>query len=481
VFFAALSAAYSQTSLQEGDSCLSKGDYACAKTKYTEAFNSASGKDKQMVEIKLNRANWCAEHIALANQAYNNKNYTSAKGNYQSVLDSNPDDSYAKSQLERCNNALTTLSVSKDSISFSSEGGKGEQISVQTNADTYSVNILPSWCTVQTDKGYFVITCSANSGTTARSGYVTVTAGDKTVRVNVSQAGKTPPPPATTLSVSIDSISFPSEGGKSEQISVQGNAGTYSVDILPSWCTVQTYNDYFVITCSANNSYRSRSGWFWVVVGNQAVEIIVNQAGVSQSQTTTSKSNTTTSRTNNSSCFNCPKGDISSWGLTFGYAEMNYEYANRQPGFQAGLRFEPLFKYGFGLNFGLNYESYNYDYGKYVDDDYYKFDVKKHILNFNAGLEYRLNFSKWFNVYVYGGTIFNYCFALSGSYDVKTYNADDPARFSKYVDWGVGLRINHLQFNVIESNLWDSFDETSNLSDFYSSPRKIVFSTSYMF
>jgi hypothetical protein len=453
--------------LQEGDRCFSKGDYACAKTKYAEAFDSASGKDKQVVEIKLSRANWCAERITLANQAYNEENYQSAKEYYQSVLDSNPDDLFAKSQLERCTNVLTTLSVSKDSLSFTPKGGKSQQISVQTNAEAYSVDSLPSWCTVQTDKDYFVITCSANSGTTARRAYFTVIAGGKTLRVHVSQA-------ATTLSVSSGNIFFTPGGGYSGRISVQTNADTYSVDSLPSWCTVRTDKDYFVITCSPNHTYRSRSDCFKVVAGNKEAEITVSQ-----------------SHTNILSNFNNPKGDVSGWGVTLGVANSDRGNSNSHTGGQIGLRFEPLYKYGFGLNAGLNLGFYSYDYDKSIDVDVdvdadvddYDLRVVELILNFNAGLEYRLNFSRWFNVYLYGGTSFD--LSDSSFYVKETQDsyegADGTVRFFKYVDLGAGFRIDQLQFNAIGSILWDSFDKSFKFSDFYSRPQKVVFSVSYMF
>ena len=430
--------------------------------------------------------------------------------------------------VQRCKTHIantTTLSVSKENLSFTSAGGKSEQITVYSNAGTYSVTSLPSWCSVQTYSGYFVITCNTNTETTSRNGYSMVAAGDKNVRVNISQSGATPKQPETTLrkattaeltdiwnnkygvtsqrrqnlinagidpddaqmrvnkgegkpvpvpitlTTSKQNISFTTSGGIAT-IDVKTNASDYKILDLPSWCTISSkYDTWFSIRCNANNSNQSRMGWFKVLADGKEVKIMVSQVGTKVKK-----------------CFNCPKGNISSWGMNFGYAETNYEYSNTytQPGFQVGLRYEPLFKYGFGLNFGLNFEYYNYDYDEYSDNNYYSYEIAESALNFNAGLEYRLNFSKWFNVYVYGGVSFDYSLSLDAIYNGETYNLydnadDDPMRFFKYVDFGAGFRINHLQFNITRSILWDNFEYEYDFNNYFYNPRKLVLSISYMF
>jgi tetratricopeptide (TPR) repeat protein len=108
LFFAVVTAssAYSQTYLQDGDLCFNSGDYACAITNYNEAFKLASGKDKQIAEIKLTRAKFCQEYIKSANTAFTNKQYSTAKTEYQTVLDSNPKDAYATAKVKECTDLL---------------------------------------------------------------------------------------------------------------------------------------------------------------------------------------------------------------------------------------------------------------------------------------------------------------------------------------------------------------------------------------
>jgi hypothetical protein len=500
---------------QDGDSCFDNGDYACAVTIYSEAFRLASGKDKQLAEIKLTRAKNCVEWTKSDNQSFTNGNYSAAKENYQKVLDSNPKDAYAKTQLEKCNNLLnppTTLSVSKENLSFSSSGGgesitvntnassyslnalpswctiqkytgyfivtcnvnlasttrtgsftvtagdksvrinvsqlgvqpkpettlsvaKGnlsfsssggnESITVTTNAGSYSLNVLPSWCTVQKYTGHFVIACSANSASTTRTGSFTVTAGDKSVRINVSQSG-VPPKSETTLSVSKDNLSFSSSGGKSEKITVYSNAGTYSILFVPAWCSYQTYNDgSIVVICNANNRAQSRSDWLKVTAGGKEVTINIAQSGTTNTTTQKSNASAVNEKSSNQSiipqCFNCPKGNPRPLGLSLGAVQKQWEwktyertakygawdkYGSYLEGIQAGVRVEPLFKYGFGLNTGLFYEYYfsksDLQTGAYTDAPgiyYYVMNYTEHSLCLPLHLEYRANFAKKFQFF----------------------------------------------------------------------------------
>lgn len=115
---------FSQNSLSEGDTCFKKGDYACAVIKYEDAFKRTTGRDKQVAEIRLTRARGCAENLQKANTEFGNKKYSSAQEYYQKIIDSNPNDKYAISQVEKCNSLISTpykitgiVFASRDSVS----------------------------------------------------------------------------------------------------------------------------------------------------------------------------------------------------------------------------------------------------------------------------------------------------------------------------------------------------------------------------
>ena len=564
LFFAVIISlsAFAQQYLQEGDRCFNNGDYACAEKNYNEASKSATGSTRDDVEIKLIRARNCAEWINAANQAFSNNNFQLAKENYQKVLDSNPIDTKAKSQLEICNNKInpptpppppattlsvskenlsfassggkesitvttnagsysvsglptwcsvqsstgdfvvscsansgsstrsgyftvsagdktvrlsvsqsgrtqqaTTLSVSKENLSFASSGGK-ESITVTTNVGSYSVSGLPSWCTVQRNTGDFVVSCSANSGSTTRSGYFTVSAGDKTLRLSVSQSGRTQP--ATTLNVSKESITFTSSGGRSEEINVYSNADRYSVSYVPSWCSVQMFDGYFVVTCDANNSVQSRTDRFFVVAGGKEVQVTVIQVGGDNKPPQRSGYQTSNTGYRRNNCFNCPKAKYT-WGLSLGYVQKtfdnNYYYDYAMDGFKFGLRIEPLFNYGFGFNTGFFLESYlseNWESSEYDDP---VFD--QYVLYIPIHPEYRLNFSKWFNLFAYCGVGFNF---------ITNSSFVDYATAITF-DYGGGIRFNRVQFNVGQS----VYNKTPNSELAIIPYKKLSVSVSIMF
>ena len=106
VFILPLSAYCQVNNLEEGNQCFNQGEYNCAVAKYKEVFKTATGKDKQIADIKIQRAKRCIENLKNADLAFNVKNYTKAKELYLAVLDSNPNDATAKSQLEIINTLL---------------------------------------------------------------------------------------------------------------------------------------------------------------------------------------------------------------------------------------------------------------------------------------------------------------------------------------------------------------------------------------
>lgn len=480
LFFAVVAAfsAYSQTYIQDGDRCFDSGDYICAEAKYNEEFKSTTGKDRQNAEIKLSRARWCGKYLKIANQEFANKNYKAAKENYLSVLESNPKDSYVKTQLGKCDDLLkppvTTLGVSKVNLRFSFSGGN-EDIAVTTNSDSYLLNALPSWCTVQKYARYFTITCKDNPASTIRTGYFTVSAGAKTVRVDITQAAKTKT--EITLSVSNRDISFASNGGRTI-IDVKTNTADYQIINLPSWCKVGAkHSNWFSLTCDANVTSGSRLSWFKVSAGDKEIKIEVHQSGPSQSNASNPGENqsNTNSLYKQKKTFNSPNAKYP-WGISLGYVNKSVarsfgynDYDDiKMDGIQIGLRFEPLFKYGFGLNTGLFYEYYalNLFDDKYDTDD----DYKEHLISIPLHLEYRFNLSKYFNIFAYGGA----------SMDVITNGYFDDYSFQTSLDYGGGIRIDHFQVNVGQNLRLDKFNDLQRINNL-KKYKNLIVSLSYMF
>jgi hypothetical protein len=312
---------------------------------------------------------------------------------------------------------IITLSVSTQNLSFDSGAGT-KRIDVTTNADGgYQVDNYPSWCAITQESNFFTIVYGRNSSTELRKGFLTIKAGDKTQTVDITQAGKT-----TILNVSAQGLYFKTKG-ETKRIMITTNADNYTITNSPFWCTVTKYKDYFDIECTNNRGNPAREGFVTVEAGSKEIQINISQSGVAYSNAGSYESK----------CFNCPKAKYP-WGVSLGVASMVPEdltdYDDILAGIQVGLHYEPLFKYGFGVHTGLYYEHYKSEYQNDMDE--YATEYEEHVLSIPLHLEYRLNFSKYFNLFVYGGGGLNLI----------------QAEILSSTEFGVGLRINHIQLNM---------------------------------
>lgn len=98
---------------------------------------------------------------------------------------------------------LTVDNKTEVNASFDYDGDY-ERFYVSTDADSWDTWGVPSWCTV-TDRTStsFKIVCDANPSRSERSDYMKIKAGDKEVKINITQAGK-PGPSATISNVRVD-------------------------------------------------------------------------------------------------------------------------------------------------------------------------------------------------------------------------------------------------------------------------------------
>lgn len=447
--FTSVISVYSQNNLLDGDNCFDNGDYACAVTNYNNAFKSASGKDKQLAEIRLTRAKWCDEHLKTANQAFSGKNYTTAKDEYQKVLDSNSKDSYAQSQVLKCDKALETPKLRK-----------------ATTAEL--TDIWNNIYGVQPQRRQILI----NAGIDPDDAQKRINSGEGKPQEKETVIQE------TNLSVSKSTIYFTSYGETSERINVYSNVNTFTVPsgYVPSWCTVNTNSGYFTVTASANPNYSSRKDWFKVIADGKEVRINVEQLARTSPYTKQASIPTNqTTQSNAKKCFNCPFEKYT-LGFTLGYVDKNdpnyYEEFNMQ-GFQVGFRIEPLFKYGFGINTGIFYEFFSSTLNESLFyNNNYNDDFEQHVISIPLHLEYRLNFSKYFNVFAYGGGGFDLVM------DAFNYNNN----FIPSFEFGGGLRIDHFQFNIGQSLQVTQIDDINDFKYLYSYKYKgLILSVSYMF
>lgn len=134
------------------------------------------------------------------------------------------------------------------------------------------------------------------------------------------------------------------------------------------------------------------------------------------------------------------------------------QYTN---GVQFGLRIDPQFGYGFGINTGLYYEYY-FDKSENLTEEGidYHYTSEEHSLYMPVHLKYSLNFSKWFQLAFYGGIGLDY--GIKGRIylrsDGETFDSQnlydkelDMKHFNASLEYGAALRINRFQLNFTMS------------------------------
>ena len=113
----------------------------------------------------------------------------------------------------------TTLSVNPTSLSFDAEPTASKTITVTTNANTYNVSANCEWITPTKSGNTITVAAGDNSGA-ARTCTITITAGDKTKTVSVSQAAyEEPTVPCEVTSVTLNKSTISTtEGGYPETL-----------------------------------------------------------------------------------------------------------------------------------------------------------------------------------------------------------------------------------------------------------------------
>lgn len=177
--------------------------------------------------------------------------------------------------------------------------------------------------------------------------------------------------------------------------------------------------------------------------------------------------------------FNSPKTN-DFWGVSAGYTSKVWKKESSEGksnvgiydsdwlhGIQFGLRFNPQFKYGFGMSVALLYEYYHNKSTLLTNNlepentfNYYQ-TLSEHVLRLPIHIEYRLNFSKAFQLFFFGGFVADYI--ISGEIDFVKEGFQDPylednniygtfvpagKRFNTSFLYGGGIRFYAVQFNV---------------------------------
>lgn len=354
-------------------------------------------------------------------------------------------------QLRQLGKPATFINTNTEQLSFKNID-QPKLIEVETDGKDWDVTNVPEWCSVQKQEGRLVVTCLENRQTEARSAVITLQSDfvKKTVEIRQAAAPR-------WLTTDVNTLEFSAKGGQRE-VKVDADGCEWSYNAL-WWCQVTKTADGLRVRTTHNP-------------GETNIDYITLHAGMQ----------TVTLRVTQSKPFNSPRGHQRYFGISAGYVSKRWVYEEDDRvtkygfwdeddhinGFQFGVRFEPLFKYGFGLNTGLFWEYY-YSKGKTqsVEEEdgifrYYPV-FSEHSLYMPVHLEYRFYFSEEVSLFFYGGLGMDV--GLEAEVQEFEPGEDDPyftknklygnedynfyaKRFNLSFDFGGGIRIYNGQLNV---------------------------------
>lgn len=351
------------------------------------------------------------------------------------------------------------LSVSSENLSFSSVGGT-QTLTISTNGTWQIGTNTASWGHLTKNGNQLCVKIDRNSSKDSRTDWFSVKAGSIEKKIRISQEGT-----LSSLSVSSDNLSFSSYGG-SQTITVNSNRD-WNVSLgTASWGHLSKYGNSLSVRVDRNKKKTSRADYFKIKADDKEVRVNISQSGRYR-------------RSFNHAVDNYVGG------ISVGYIQKQWEYNEGGEktkvgvfeddkylqGIQAGIRIDPQFGAGFGLNTGVFYE-YCWAKSKNNHDEYGSYDLsyKEHGLYMPLHLKFTMNFSKWFRLSFYGGAGLNYVLSgkayLDADRDSYNWNVFKEEvywkKFNAMLEYGASLRINAIQFDFTMSQGLTNWPEDSD-------------------
>ncbi len=355
------------------------------------------------------------------------------------------------------------LTVTPTNIYVNSDGGQRE-IYVSSSGDWRVSMSAASWVGLTRSGNLLSLNIRPNTYSNARTDYFEISCGDKKQRINVRQEGHK----EDYISTSKSYISAPSQGG-TYQIDVT-SSGYWNISVNPySWGHLSKSGNTLYLTIDPNDNYSSRSDSFILKCGDKSATVSIYQSA--KSNPSSGSSYSSLSSTTSKQHYKTSGYDLYPrrfWGVSFGYIQKEWitKIDNKKyrhglngsseglHGIQAGVLFEPYFKFGLGLRTGL--------YGEYlVNKNKEEMSVIDANLYMPLHMSFRARFGQ-FHLFCYGGVGAD--FGLYSSFhtiindhyqEVKnvwdTWLAPDWKRFNASYEFGGGFRYKALQLSFTKS------------------------------
>lgn len=322
-----------------------------------------------------------------------------------------------------------SLSSSTDHLKFSEAGGT-QTLTVYSNSD-WHIGIVPdSWCQCKRSGNQLIFTADPNNYGTSRTDYFTIVAGDKSIRINITQDKK-----EKSLWLSNDEI-YVSSMGDTKYITVDSEGEYWEIGTnTNSWGHLSKSGNTLTLKVDPNRSSSTRTDYFTVKSGNNTKRVDITQYGApassSSNQSTSDKSN----YNYNYDTFYENDYDGESWWK--GRVSLGVEIVGSVYG---GSNFRDMLFYSYGagliLRFGKYSDFLNFSTGcKWMrlgyDNDGNKGNFGNHLV-VPGNLKFNLFYMGASKSYIGGG--FEYGFGLKKASDFMDWNIGIGVN-SRHIDW----------------------------------------------
>lgn len=170
-----------------------------------------------------------------------------------------------------------TLGIDPSSLSFEASGDTAKTVTVTTNSESWDRQPSHDWINVEVSGNLMSVSVEDNTSDDGRTGSITVTAGDKTERVTVSQNGTSGV--SNTLTVTPESLIFEADDTTGQQITVETDATIWSHEVSESWVSTAPDGNNITVSVTANELEEPRSAVLTVTAGDQLKDVLIEQKG----------------------------------------------------------------------------------------------------------------------------------------------------------------------------------------------------------
>lgn len=164
-----------------------------------------------------------------------------------------------------------------DSVHFS-KLSETVEISIVTNATSWSVDSIPDWIDYQTDDNKLYLKSMQNNLAVVREATVFIAAADELFPIIVSQAESD-----TTISTDKEELVFPCTEAE-EHLLVLSNLSQWQVLPSDDWIQVSINMNSVRVHVLPNESLFSRHGWIRIGLGQRFCKVIVHQNAYASDQ-----------------------------------------------------------------------------------------------------------------------------------------------------------------------------------------------------